>query len=66
MPRNYIIYSLIFLLLSNPTWAGTLDDLEDDATKPVKRSSSSQSTSSRYSNDNNDSSLDSFFCRAVI
>ena len=65
MPRNYIIYSLIFLLLSNPTWAGTLDDLEDDATKPVKRSSSSQS-SSRYSNDNNDSSLDSFFCRAVI
>ena len=65
MPRNYIIYSLIFLLLSNPTWAGTLDDLEDDATKPVKRSSSSQS-SSRYSNDNNASSLDSFFAELLL
>ena len=66
MPRNYIIYSLIFLLLSNPTWAGTLDDLEDDATKPVNRSSSSQSTNARYSNDNNDSSLDSFFAELLF
>ena len=65
MPRNYRIYSLVFLL-STQSWAGTLDDLEDDATKPVKRSSSSQSSSGYSNDDNNDSSLDSFFAELLF
>lgn len=58
MPRYIISLTCLLITISNPVLAGTLDDLESEATKPVNKSSSRNSQSS---DTNNNSTLSGAF-----
>ena len=67
MPRHIASLGFIFTLISTPALAGTLDDLESEATKPTKKSSSSQSSSNRNysSRSGSDSSIGGAFTEFI-